>query len=208
MGDSFGEGNADELPIHNVTLGSFNIGIYEVTQSEWARFMPAHTYDYGTGDNYPVYNVTWYEILAYCNKRSIASGLTPCYEISGNTDPDAWGAIPAAADSVWNAVVCNWTQDGYRLPTESEWEYAARGGVNNTDNYRYSGGESIDDLGWYIGNYFPGDFSHTTGLKQPNQLGLYDMSGNVSNGAGTGTEFIHQTARPILRGLKLAIRES
>jgi formylglycine-generating enzyme len=179
MGDRLGEGNADELPVHNVTLSSFNIGIYEVTQSEWERYMPSKIYDYGTGDSYPVYNVTWYEILVYCNKRSIVSGLTPCYSIDGNTDPDAWGAIPASADSVWSSVVFNPDAGGYRLPTESEWEYAARGGIYNTDNYRYSGGESIDICGWYIGNYFPGDFSRTTGLKQPNQLGLYDMSGNV-----------------------------
>lgn len=179
MGDHLGEGTPDELPLHNVTLSDFRIGTCEVTQYEWARFMPSYTYDYGEGDNYPVYNVTWYDILVYCNKRSIASGLTPCYTIDGSTDPEVWGAVPAVSDSVWNDVTCDWIADGYRLPTESEWEYAARGGVNWTDNYRYSGGDVIDDLGWYIGNYIPGDFSHQAGEKMPNQLGLYDMSGNI-----------------------------
>ena len=179
MGDNLGEGDPDELPMHNVTLSDFRIGIYEVTQSEWARFMPSYTYDYGEGDDYPVYNVTWYDILVYCNKRSIASGLTPCYSISGTTDPDLWGAVPAVSDSVWNSAECDRMADGYRLPTESEWEYAARGGINWTDNYRYSGGDAIDDYGWYIGNYIPGDFSHPAGDKTPNKLGLYDMSGNV-----------------------------
>lgn len=179
MGDRLGDGNADELPLHTVTMTGFRIGEYEVTQSEWVRYMPAHTYDYGEGPDHPVYNVSWYEALVYCNKRSISSGLSPCYSIAGSTDPESWGAVPAASDSVWNAVACDWISDGYRLPTESEWEYAARGGVNNTDNYRYSGGDAIDDLGWYIGNYIPGDFSRPAGNKASNQIGVYDMSGNV-----------------------------
>ncbi len=179
MGDRYGEGNADELPLHNVSLSTYNIGTYEVTQSDWDRFMPAHTYDYGEGENYPVYNISWYEILVYCNKRSAASGLTPCYSIGSTTDPDSWGAIPAAADSVWNAAECDWFANGYRLPSEAEWEYAARGGINNSDDHHFSGSDTVDEVSWYIGNYIPGDFSHTAGEKYPNQLGLYDMSGNV-----------------------------
>ncbi len=179
MGDHFSEGNADELPLHTVTLGDFFIGTYEVTQSEWAKYMPAHTYDYGEGGNYPAYNMSWYEILVYCNKRSTASGLTPCYSIGGTADTDAWGAVPLTADSVWNAAECDWMADGYRLPTEAEWEYVARGGIYNTDDLRYSGSDTAGDVSWYIGNYIPGDFSHSVGEKDPNQLGIFDMSGNV-----------------------------
>jgi len=157
MGDHFNEGNSNELPVHEVTLNSFYIGQYEVTQAEYESLMgsnPAH--DNGIGDNYPVYWVTWYNAVEYCNALSIQEGLTPCYDLSD-----------------WS---CDFSEDGYRLPTEAEWEYAARGGVNWTDNYRYSG--TTDNLGNYA--WYNGSQSHEVGTKLPNQLDIYDMSGNVS----------------------------
>jgi len=159
MGDHFNEGSSNELPVHDVTLNSFYIGQYEVTQGEYAAVMgsnPAHSY--GVGDNYPVYYVTWYNAVEYCNALSIQEGLTPCYDL---TD--------------WS---CDFSVNGYRLPTEAEWEYASRGGMNWTDNYRYSG--TTDNLGayaWYNPN--SGYQSHEVGTKLPNQLDIYDMSGNV-----------------------------
>jgi formylglycine-generating enzyme required for sulfatase activity len=182
MGDRLGDGETDEIPVHSVTVSDFYIGRYEITQSEWKVYMPLpyFEYDYGIGDNYPIYNESWYDVIVYCNKRSIGEDLTPCYSINGSTDPNNWGSIPTSQNAVWDAAECNWNVDGYRLPTEAEWEYACRGGIYNSNNYRYSGGEIIDEIGWYFensggstGKTFP------VGLKKPNQLGIYDMSGNV-----------------------------
>jgi len=173
MGDHFSEGNPNELPLHNVTLNSFYIGKYEVTQSEWAFYMPVVTYNDGSGATYPVYYVSWYEIIKYCNLRSIAEGLTPCYTISSSIDPLDWGS----PNSTWDAVICNWDVNGYRLPTEAEWEYAARGGIHNSDNLRYSGCNLVTDLTNYA--WYGGGGSRPVGTKLPNQLGIYDMSGNL-----------------------------
>ncbi|MDP8321715.1 MAG: SUMF1/EgtB/PvdO family nonheme iron enzyme, partial [Candidatus Stygibacter australis] len=143
----------------DVTLSSFYISKYEVTQGEYEELMgsnPAH--DYGVGDDYPVYYVTWYDVVEYCNALSEQKGLTPCYNLSD-----------------WS---CDFSANGFRLPTEAEWEYAARGGVNWTDNRRYSGTtDELDDYAWYDDN--SGGQTHEVGIKFPNQLGIYDMSGNV-----------------------------
>ena len=128
----------------------------------------------GLGDFHPVYNVTWYHIIAYCNKRSIAEGIIPCYIINDSTNPNYWGSIPNGTSSIWDEVTCDWDANGYRLPTEAEWEYAARGGTYNADNYIYSGSDSIDDVAWHNDNT-----CHPIRTKAPNQLGIYDMSGNL-----------------------------
>ena len=180
MGDTIddGMGSSDELPLHTVTLNSFFIGKYEVTQSEWQTVMgsnPAH--DYGVGDNYPVYYVSWYAILKYCNLRSMNEGLIPVYTISDSTNPSNWGTVPTSNNADWNAAICNWSANGYRLPTEAEWEYAARGATNNPD-YPYSGSNDINAVAWYVSNNAPCG-SKTVGGKAPNSLGIYDMSGNV-----------------------------
>lgn len=96
MGDTRGQGYSDELPTHTVTLNSFYIGKYEVTQAEYSQYMPSPnwTSSYGLGDNYPAYRVSWYAILKYCNLRSMAEGLTPCYSISGSTNPANWERCP------------------------------------------------------------------------------------------------------------------
>ena len=173
MGDHFEEGDSYELPIHTVTLNDFYIGKYEVTQGEYQTIMginPAAGSGSEEGENFPVYYVSWHNSIKYCNKRSVAEGYTPCYSVAGDTDPDHW------QNSFTPDV--NWSADGYRLATEAEWEYAARGGVNWDDNFKYSGTtDNPDDYIWYSAT--SGGTLHEGGTKLGNQLGIFDMSGNL-----------------------------
>ena len=173
-------------PVHQVTITkSFYMGKYEVTQAEYEKYCSytgsnSPSSSCGDGDNYPAYYVSWYDALVYCNKRSMAEGLSPCYSISGNTDPSKWGTVPTSIDSTWNAVVCDWNANGYRLPTEAEWEYAARAGDNTVDSVTYSGTSDVNKLGeyaWYRDN--SNSTTNEVGRKKANAFGLYDMSGNV-----------------------------
>ena len=174
------DGEEDVKPVHEVTVSPFYIGKYEVTQAEYTRYMrPASSWtaEYGVGDSYPAYYVSWYAALKYCNYRSKAEGLTPCYTIDGSTDPDYWGAVPTFTNATWDAVICDWEANGYRLPTEAEWEYAARGGIKSRD-FRYAGSNNYGQVAWYDVN---SDYeTHKVGEKSANELGIYDMSGNVS----------------------------
>ncbi|MFP3090253.1 formylglycine-generating enzyme family protein [Treponema sp. TIM-1] len=147
-----------ERPVHEVEISSFYIGKNEVTQAEWVEIMEDNP-SYFKGDRFPVENISWYDAVEYCNKRSIKEGLVPAYQGSGD------------------AIVCDFTASGYRLPTEAEWEYAARWG-NNTDlSLVYDGNPNVNSTGWFTMN--SGESSRTVMTKRPNALGLYDMSGNV-----------------------------
>jgi formylglycine-generating enzyme len=161
MGDHINEGQSDELPVHDVTLASFLIGQYEVTQSEYASVVGSNpSFNYGVGDNYPVYYVSWSNAVSFCNLKSQQEGLAECYDLND-----------------WS---CDFDANGYRLPTEAEWEYAARGGINWQDNLRYSGCHNESDLinyAWYSSN--SNGQSHEVGTKLPNQLDIHDMSGNI-----------------------------
>ena len=167
-------------------IKSFYMSDHEVTRAEYKEVMgsdpstaKAHDKDGHelTGDDAgknPVNKVSWYDALVYCNKRSIKESLTPCYKISGKTNPDDWGAVPTSSNSTWNAATCDFEANGYRLPTEAEWEWAARGG----QEYTYAGSDTIDEVAWYTSN------TSDTGTrdvetKKANGYGLYDMSGNV-----------------------------
>ncbi len=221
MGDHHDVGDADELPVHTVTLDSFYMSKYEITNQQYADFLnsayPAqikvdggivyaiddtsnsypycnmHSYDAdsrinfsdpdfsvnikdGTTDmsNHPMVEVSWYGSVAYCNWKSQQQGLESCYDLS-----------------TWD---CDFTKNGFRLATEAEWEYAARGGEHDP-YYRYPWGDSIDGS---MANYYPtgdpyetGAFLYTTpvgyydggqtptGVDMVNRYGLYDVAGNV-----------------------------
>lgn len=174
---------------------------HEVTQEEYSKyagFRISPTANRGMGDNYPVYNVSWYDALVYCNKRSMAEGLEPVYVIDGKTDPAQWpgknvassgkfyGPTDSSYYATWDAVtmVGNTasvitTANGWRLPTEVEWEYLARGGnLTSTGQFEFSGSDDASEVAWWKEN--SGDKLHEVRQKKPNALGLYDMSGNVN----------------------------
>lgn len=147
-----------------VSLSSFYIGKHEVTQSEWSKYMrPANVSR--RGEDLPVDNITWFEVIEYCNRRSEDENLKQCYSIGGNTKPLDWSR---------GQISCDWKANGYRLPTEAEWELAALAGTD----YPYSGSENLVDVAWYSAN--SGGRINNGGSKKPNPLGIYDMTGNVS----------------------------
>jgi formylglycine-generating enzyme required for sulfatase activity len=139
MGDTFGDGDGDERPTHEVTLDDFYIGRYEVTQAQWKVVMGSNpSYFTSCGTECPVEQVSWDDIQTFITKLNQMSGTH------------------------------------YRLPTEAEWEYAARSGGRSE---RYSGGDDAIAVAWHYVN--AGFTAHPVGGKQANGLGLYDMSGNV-----------------------------
>lgn len=136
-----------EQPVHEVNIGKgFWIGKYEVTQSEYMKLMGCNPSSMPV-DSHPVENVKWTEAIEYCRK------LTQRERRAGRL-PDGYK---------------------YRLPTEAEWEYAAKGG-QQSNGYTFSGSNNINEVAWYAFNSYS---THRRGQKQPNELGLYDMSGNV-----------------------------
>ena len=165
---------------------AFFICDHEVTQKEYKNIMGTNPSKFKANpekgeiqENRPVEDVSWFDAIEYCNRRSVKEGLAPCYKINGSTDPGKWGDRQLLSDDY---VVCDFTANGYRLPTEAEWEYAARAGNNSLSLYKdvYSGTDDeskLDDYAWYALN--SRRKTHEVKKKKPNAFGLYDMSGNV-----------------------------
>ena len=175
MGASADDSEADvwEKPAHRVTVSSFYIGKYEVTQAQWKAVMGTNPSLF-KGDNLPVEQVSWNDVQEFIRKLNAQTGKT------------------------------------YRLPTEAEWEFAARGG-NSSRGYKYSGSNDIGSVAWYKSN--SNSQTHPVGTKAPNELGIYDMTGNVwewcsdwysssyySNSPSTNPKGPTSGSRRVLRG--------
>lgn len=201
MGDTFGEGDFDERPVHTVFVSAFYMDKYEVTKALWdevATWAAANGYDIKASDgsgkagDHPVSEVSWYEAVKWVNARSEKAGLTPCYY----TDETQGTVYRTGQIGVRNDWV-KWTGCGYRLPTEAEWEKAARGGRSG-DRFPWSDTETIQHAraNYFSSSAYSYDTSPTRGFHPtyavgsqpytspvgsfaPNGYGLYDMAGNV-----------------------------
>jgi formylglycine-generating enzyme required for sulfatase activity len=155
------------------SVSAFYIAKTETTWGKWQTvrtYAAANGYDIGSagagsGTDYPVTDVSWYQVVKWCNARSEQDGLTPTYKVNGSVYKTGDSAPTVDANAT-----------GYRLPTEAQWEFAARGGVS-TQNYEYSGSNDINAVAWYSFN--SGYVTHAVGTKLANELGVSDMSGNV-----------------------------
>ena len=129
------------------------------------------------GERLPVEKVSWFDAVVFCNKLSIVSGKTPVYSINGVTDPEAWGYVPHQHKAIEDKIEFNKHADGFRLPTNEEFEYCYAAGKD----YFWSGSDDPQQVAWTNAN--SNLKSHDVATLKPNAYGLYDMSGNVNEWA-------------------------
>jgi formylglycine-generating enzyme len=161
MGDLSSTGFESELPVRNITISkTFLMSKYEITQAQWKAMMTNNPSTYKS-DNYPVYGISWIEAVYFCNYISEKLGFEKCYQIDGvNTK-------------------CDFSANGFRLPTEAEWEYAARAGTQ-TNYYNGDSESGLPQIAWYYSSVDSLEHPKTIGGKAPNAFGLYDITGNIA----------------------------
>jgi formylglycine-generating enzyme len=201
MGDTMGDGNASELPPHQVFVTAFYMEQNDVTKTLWDNvrsWAVQHGYAFdhegsGKGPDHPVHSIDWYDAVKWCDARSEREGLKPCYHTgAANTEVYRSGRLDLSADSV------DWQANGYRLPTSAEWEKAARGGFEghrfpwvNTDTISHSRADydssaryryDVSPTRGYHPAFHEGEppFTNPVGYFAPNGYGVYDMAGNLS----------------------------
>jgi len=149
--------NGVASPLHQVTLDAFQIAACEITRREYLEVLGGDLANPGGQDDHPVEGVSWYDAVRFCNRLSDLAGLEPCYDL------DTW--------------TCDLSRDGFRLPTEAEWEYACRAG-SYTNFFPGCDKSDLSGVGWYGEDPAAGG-THPVGGKNPNSWGLYDTHGNV-----------------------------
>lgn len=183
---------SDECSAREVTVGDFHMAVFEVTQAQWLLAMGGNNPSILQlcGDTCPVEQISWYKATTFCNRLSDMFGYEKCYYLDNQFKTPHLDYVDGQA----NLPSIYWKKDanGFRFPTEIEWEYAARGGTTAAQQTRYSGSDIPDNVAWYINN---SAVTYTApaiaginnnriatkpvGTRTPNALGIYDMSGNV-----------------------------